>query len=73
MRSSVNVFGPTEQRSEPLQVIHLFSSLCESVIPMEIQILSPRVALEIEMTDGDNHRLHLQGLEALDEKRLQAQ
>jgi len=45
---------------------------CEAVIPLEIQIPSLRVALATQMTDEDNHRLRLQGLEALDEKRLQA-
>jgi len=46
---------------------------CEAVIPLEIQILSLRVALVGKMTDEDNHRLHIQELEALDKKRLQAQ
>ena len=46
---------------------------CEAVIPLEIQILSLRVALVTQMTDEDNHRLRLQELEALDEKRLEAQ
>ena len=46
---------------------------CEVAIPLEIQILSFLVALETKITEGDNDRLHLQELEALDEKRLQAQ
>jgi len=46
---------------------------CEAVIPLEIQILSLRVALATKMTKGDNDWLHLQELEALDERRLQAQ
>jgi len=46
---------------------------CAAVIPLEIQIPSLRVALTTQMTDEDNHRLRLQELEALDEKRLQAQ
>ena len=46
---------------------------CEAVIPLEIQIPSLRVALTTKMTDEDNHWLHLQEHEALDEKRLQAQ
>ena len=46
---------------------------CEAVIPLEIQILSLRVALETQMTDEDNYQLHLQELEALDEKQLQGQ
>jgi len=40
---------------------------------LEIQIPSLCVALTTQITDEDNHRLHLQELEALDEKRLQAQ
>ena len=46
---------------------------CEAVIPLEIQISSLRVALATQMSDEDNHQLRLQELEALDEKRLQAQ
>ena len=46
---------------------------CEVVIPLEIQIPSLCVALATKMTERDNDRLHLQELEALDEKRLQAQ
>jgi len=37
--------------------------------PMEIQIPSHHVALVVKMTEGDNDRLRLQELEALDEKR----
>jgi len=46
---------------------------CEALIPLEIQILSLRVPLTTKMTDGDNYRLCLQELEALDEKWLQVQ
>ena len=46
---------------------------CEAVIPLEIQIPSLRVALATEMIGEANHRLRLQELEVLDEKRLQAQ
>ena len=46
---------------------------CEAVIPLEIQIPSLCVALATKVTDEDNHQLCLQELEALDEKRLQAQ
>ena len=46
---------------------------CEAVIPLEIQMPSLRVALITKMTTEDNDRLRLQELEALDEKRLQAQ
>ena len=44
-----------------------------SVLPLEIQILSLRVALTAEMTNEEKHRLRLQELEDLDDKRLQAQ
>jgi len=46
---------------------------CETVIPLEIQMPSLRVALANKMTKEDNDRLRLQELEALYEKRLQAQ
>ena len=46
---------------------------CEAVIPLEIQMPSLRAALMTRMTKGDNERLRLQELEALNEKRLQAQ
>ena len=42
-------------------------------MPLEIQIPSLRIAVATKMTEEDNHRLRLQELEALDEKRLQAQ
>ena len=40
---------------------------------LEIQIPSLRIALTTEMTNEEKHRLRLQELEALDDKRLQAQ
>ena len=46
---------------------------CEAVIPLEIQMPSLRVALMTKITSEDNDWLCLQELEALDEKRLQAQ
>ena len=45
---------------------------CEVILPLEIQIPSLRVALTTEMTNK-KHRLRLQELEGLDDKRLQAQ
>ena len=45
---------------------------CEAVLPLEIQIPSLRVALIAEMTNEEKHRLLLQELEALEDKRLQA-
>ena len=45
---------------------------CETVIPLEIQMPSLRVALMTKTTTEDNDRLRLQELEALDEKQLQA-
>jgi len=41
---------------------------CEAVLPLEIQISSLHVALALEMTNKDKHQLHLQELEALDDK-----
>jgi len=46
---------------------------CKAVLSLEIQIPSLRVALTTEMTDEEKHQLRLQKLEALDDKRLQAQ
>ena len=46
--------------------------VCEVVIPLDIQMPSLRIALVTKMIEGDNDRLHLQELEALDEKWLQA-
>ena len=46
---------------------------CEAVIPLEIQMSSLQLALATKMTKEDNDRLHLQELEVLDGKRLQAQ
>jgi len=46
---------------------------CEVVLPLEIEIPSMRVTLTTRMVDEEKHRLHLQELEALDDKRLQAQ
>ena len=46
---------------------------CEAFIPLEIKIPSLRVALTTKMTNEDNHWLRHRELEALDEKRLQAQ
>ena len=45
----------------------------EAVLPLEIQIPSLRIALATEITDEEQHILRLQELEALDDKRLQAQ
>ena len=45
---------------------------CEAVLPLEIQILSQRIALTTEMTNEEKHRLRLQELEAFDDKCLQA-
>ena len=45
----------------------------EDVLPLEIQIPYLRVALTAEMTKDEKHRLRLQELEALNDKRLQAQ
>ena len=51
-----------------------FSSVygCEVILSLEIQIPSLRVALTTEMINEEKHRMRLQELEALDDKRLQA-
>jgi hypothetical protein len=45
----------------------------EAVLPLEIEIPSLRVALHYEASDKEKIRLRLEELDALDEKRLQAQ
>ncbi|XP_074289157.1 uncharacterized protein LOC141614298 [Silene latifolia] len=45
----------------------------EAVLPLELQIQSLRIAIQEELTSDDNDKLRLEELEALDEKRLQAQ
>ena len=44
----------------------------EAVLPLELQIPSFRIAMQEGLTEDENHKLHLDELEALDEKRLQA-
>jgi len=61
-------YGPSPNRQHAF-----FSDIgCEAVIPLEIQLLL-RIALATKMTKEDNNRLRLLELEALDERRLQAQ
>ncbi|KAM2618531.1 hypothetical protein TB1_034796 [Malus domestica] len=45
----------------------------EAVLPLESQIPSLRMAIQEGLTDEENANLRLQKLEALDEKRLEAQ
>ncbi|XP_075633756.1 uncharacterized protein LOC142606257 [Castanea sativa] len=45
----------------------------EAVIPLECQIPSLRIAIQEALTEEENAKLRLQELEALDEKRLEAQ
>jgi hypothetical protein len=45
----------------------------EAVVPLEQQIPSLRIAIQEGLTEEDNARLRLEELEALDEKRLEAQ
>lgn len=45
----------------------------EAVLPLERQIPSLRLAIQEGLTDEENVKLRLAELEALDEKRLQAQ
>ena len=69
----MNAYGPIVQLFEPTKATP-FSLVygCEAVLPLEIQIPSLRVALTAEMTN-EKHRQRLHELEALDDKRLQAQ
>jgi hypothetical protein len=45
----------------------------EAVLPLECQIPSLRIAIQEGLSNEDNVRLRLEELEALDEKRLEAQ
>ena len=45
----------------------------EVVLPLELQILSFHISIREGFTEDENHKLRLDELEALDEKRLQAQ
>ncbi|KAM1535861.1 hypothetical protein ACFX1Z_014818 [Malus domestica] len=45
----------------------------EVVLPLESQIPSLRMAIQEGLTDEENEKLRLQELEALDERRLEAQ
>ncbi|KAM1721198.1 hypothetical protein ACFX12_022765 [Malus domestica] len=45
----------------------------EVVLLLESQILSLRMAIQEGLTDEENAKLRLQELEALDERRLEAQ
>ncbi|XP_071917133.1 uncharacterized protein [Coffea arabica] len=45
----------------------------EAVLPLECQIPSLRIAIQEGLSEEDNVRLRLEELEALDEKRLEAQ
>ena len=45
----------------------------ETVLPLEVQISSLRIALQNELTIEDSVRLHIDELDSLDERRLEAQ
>ncbi|XP_050290401.1 uncharacterized protein LOC126728651 [Quercus robur] len=45
----------------------------EAILPLEHQILSLQIVIQEELTEEENFKLKLQELEALDEKRLEAQ
>ena len=61
----------SENHDESYTVLLVYG--CEAVLLLEIQISSLRVILTTEMTNEEKRRLRLQELEALDDKRLQAQ
>jgi len=56
----------------PTQSIPLVYGI-DAVLPLELQIPSLRIAIQEGLTEDENHKLRLAELEALDEKRLQAQ
>ena len=45
----------------------------EVILPLESQIPSLRFAIQEGLTEEENAKLRLQGLEALDERKLEAQ
>ena len=59
----------TPTQSTPFALVHGV----EAVLPLELQIPSFRIAMREGLTEDENHKLRLDKLEALDEKRLQAQ
>ena len=61
----------SENPNESYNILFLMYG-CEAVLPLEVRISSPLVALPTEMTDDEKHQLRLQELEALDDKCLQA-
>ena len=58
----------TPTKATPFSLVYGY----EVVLPLEIQIPSLRVALTTDKTNEKKHRLQLQELEALNDKRLQA-
>ncbi|KAL0434028.1 UNVERIFIED_CONTAM: hypothetical protein Slati_2737100 [Sesamum latifolium] len=56
-------------RSTPYELVYGV----EAVLPLEQQIPSLRIAIQEGITEEENARLRLEELEALDEKRLEAQ
>jgi len=58
---------PTQ--STPFALVYGF----EVVLPLELQIPSFRIVVREGLIEDENHKLRLDELEALDEKRLQAQ
>ena len=69
------LFGHTGRliTSRLKQLLILFFFGIEAVLPLERQIPSFGIAIQEGLTEEDNARLHLEELEALDEKRLEAQ
>ena len=58
------VRGPT--KSTPFSLVYGY----ETVVPLETQLPSVRVAIAEKITDDQNAELRLRELESLDEKRL---
>ena len=59
----------TPTQSTPLALVYGV----KTVLPLELQIPSLRITIEEGLTVDENHKLCLAELEALDERRLQAQ
>ena len=63
----------TTYRTQPQATPYSLAFGVEAVLPLERQIPSLRLAIQEELTEEENAWLRLAELEALDEKRLEAQ
>ncbi|TMX02711.1 hypothetical protein EJD97_020242, partial [Solanum chilense] len=63
----------TTYRTPTQEIPYSLAFVVETVLPLECQIPSLRLAIQEGLTEEENARLCLDKLEALDEKRLEAQ